>query len=207
MDAFADDLREELDRLLGTQQLELESVLAAADAEVRARRQALAIDAIVRFHADEIDPFLGDADHQAALHVRSDVLPEWERRAPTEGQRKALERAGITLSKLPASFTMADASRLLARMAARRSRGLCSLAQAKRIATGTGIDTRALTFDRAKELCTILRHGSWRPSALRGTPEWRRAHPGEASFDEVVAPDQAAVATPTRTFTDHEALP
>jgi hypothetical protein len=55
---------------------------------------------------------------------------------------------------------------------------LCSLAQAKAI-TKAGIDTRALTFARAAELCAMLRHGNWRPSGLRSTPEWIAVHRSE----------------------------
>lgn len=198
MAALPDDVAAEIDRLLGTQQLELERVIASADAEVGKRRAQLAKDAIVRFHAEEIDPFLGDADHQQALHARTVIEPAWGGRPPSEAQLKALDRGGVVLKRLPSSFSMADASRLLGRMAARRARGLCSLAQAKRIAAGTGIDTRALTFDRAKELCTMLRLGSWRPSALFSTPEFiAAANARKHDLTRLSAP-----AAP-----DHEALP
>lgn len=175
LDALADDVREELDRLLGTQTLELESVVAHATAEVEKRRAAIARDAIVRFHAEELDPFLGDADHAAALHGQSVIDPRWESEPATEKQISALKKAGVTVGKLPPSLSKAEASRLLGRLAARRSRGLCSLAQARAIAQGTGIDARAITFDRAVVLCTMLRVGGWRPWALRGTPEYAAA--------------------------------
>jgi hypothetical protein len=200
LDALAEDVRDEIDRLLGTQQLELERVIASADAEVGKRRAQLAQDAIVRFHAEEIDPFLGDTDHQQALHARTVVEPAWGGRPPSEAQLKALDRGGVVLKRLPSSFSMADASRLLGRMAARRARGLCSLAQAKRIAAGTGIDTRAITFDRAKELCTTLRLGGWRPAALFGTPEFIAAA-NARKHDTVRLSAQPA------DHPDHEALP
>ena len=171
-DALADDVREEIDRLLGTQQLELERVFASADAEVAKRRAQIAKDAMVRFHAAEIDPFIGDDDHEGALHVTTRPEPGMFTRPPSDAQLRALDKIGVTVKQLPAAFSMADASRLLGRHAARRARGLCSLAQAKRIAQGTNIDTRAMTFERAKELCTMLRHGSWRPQALFCTPEY-----------------------------------
>ena len=174
MAEFADDLRAELDRLLGTQQLELESVLAKADAEVAMRRRALAIDAVVKFHAEAIDPFLGAPPASAG---RGDAAPAWESKRPTEPQLKALEAAGVTLSKLPETFAMADASRLLGRLAQRSAAGLCSLAQAKQIAR-SGIPTACLTFDRARALCTMLRHGSWRPEVLFKTPEFIAAKGG-----------------------------
>lgn len=216
MDAFADDLRAELDRLLGTQQLELESVLARADAEVAYRRRALAIDAVVKFHAESIDPFLGAAP---ADRERSDTMPAWEGRSPTEAQLRALDRAGITLSKLPEKFSMADASRLLTRLAVRRNSGLCSLAQAKAISRA-GIPTEALSFSRAVELCTMLRLGGWRPSALHTTPEYIAAA-GARPHDLVrlsATADEAemAAAAPVGAFNapdradamaEHEALP
>lgn len=199
MAALADDVAAEIDRLLGTQQLELERVIASADAEVGKRRAQIAKDAIVQFHAEEIDPFLGDADQQA-LHARTVVEPAWGGRPPSEAQLKALDRGGVVVKRLPSSFSMADASRLLGRMAARRARGLCSLAQAKRIAAGTGIDTRALTFDRAKELCTTLRLGGWRPAALFGTPEFIAAANARAH-------DLVPLSAPPSDQPDHEALP
>ncbi len=174
-DALADDVREEIDRLLGTQQLELERVIADAMREVGKRRMQIAKDAMVRFHANEIDPFIGDDDHEGALHVTTRPEPGMFTRPPSDAQLRALDKIGVTIAKLPAAFSMADASGLLGRHAARRARGLCSLAQAKRIAQGTNIDTRAMTFERAKELCTMLRHGSWRPQALFGTTEYKSA--------------------------------
>ena len=67
---------------------------------------------------------------------------------------------------------------MLGRLAERRAAGLCSLAQAEAI-TKAGIDTRALTFARAAELCAMLRHGNWRSSGLRSTPEWIAVHRSE----------------------------
>ena len=47
-----------------------------------------------------------------------------------------------------------------------------------------GIDTRALTFVRAAELCTMLRMGSWRPQALYGTPEYQATRAPRAGVSE-----------------------
>jgi superfamily II DNA or RNA helicase len=172
-DALADDLRAELDRLLGTQALDLETVLASAAADVAARRRMIAAGAIVKFHAEQVDPFLGP--EPVAFNGGPQLDIGWANRPVTEAQSNALDTAGVTLSKLPPSFSMADATRLLVRIKARRDAGLCSLAQAKRIAQGTNIDTRAMTFNRASELIQLLRHGSWRPNALFGTPEFLAA--------------------------------
>lgn len=208
-DVFADDLRDELDRLLGTQTLELEAVLDRATNGVTQRRRTIGAAALVAFHAEVVDPFVGP-DPAAGTGPQIDMA--WADRPVTEAQRKALDAAGVPVSKLPPSFSMADATRLLIRLKARRDAGLCTLAQARRIAQGTGIDTSAITFERAKELCTMLRHGNWRPYALRGTPEWRAAHPGEQRANDPasqwngvgLAPDPQ---THPELFTDHEALP
>jgi len=186
LDAIGDDLRGELDRLLGTQTLDLERGLAKAIEDLQQRRSTLAAAALVRYHAEHIDPFVGPdpltGDGQVAL--------AWADRQPTDAQRAALKRQGITVSQLPPSFSMADAAKLLTRIAMRRRAGLCSLRQAKAIAKGTGIDTRAMTYERAAELCAMLREAGWRPHALRHTPEWRAAHPSEQ--DEPVPPAETA---------------
>lgn len=205
MAAIPDDVAAEVNRLLGTQQLELERVIASADAEVGKRRAQIARDAIVRFVAEEIDPFVDDApapDLRARGYDDRGMLfadgTDWGLRPPTTAQLAVLDKLGVTVSRVPSSFTMLDAFRLISRLQARPARGLCTLAQARAIAQGTGIDTRAITFQRAAELCALLRHGSWRPQALFGTPEYRAAQARGAGVAEngPGEPHSAAIAAP-----------
>lgn len=213
MDAFPDDLRAELDRLLGTQQLELESVLARADAEVQARRRALAIDAIVKFHAEAIDPFVGEQ--------RDLPGARWDSSAPIEAQLKALDALGVPLSKLPASFSTSDADRLLGRLRARGSAKprLCTLKQARRLAQAGIRPTAAITFSRAAELCTKLRIAGWhRPMVLWGEPEAGtpealaaiaeiRRHMAENRARKATQWHGRGLAPDPEQMSDHEALP
>lgn len=221
LDAMPDDVRAELDRLLGTQQLELESVVANATAEVEARRSALARNAIVRYHADEVDPFIGP-EPTATAREEYDVAPyrippEWARQQPDEIQLRVLDKRGVTLSKLPPTFSKLDAAVLRIRLDRRITAGLCTLAQARRIAQGTGIDTTQLTFERARELCTMLRLGSWRPQALYRTPEFitaAAARPRDLQRLSAGATNERASrhgstrnGPATAPLVDHEALP
>lgn len=160
------DLRAEIERQLESGQLELDKVVKHAAAEVRQRRQAMRVDAVVNWHAEAIDPFIG-----AGERAHQSVDPSWEQYAPTEKQLAALEKQGVPLKKLPKGFTMGDASRLLARLVERNRFGLCSYKAAKKLASAGVRDTTQLTHDRAKVLLDQLRLGDWRPSAIAGEPE------------------------------------
>lgn len=164
---LADDVRDEIDRLLGTAQLEIESVLAHAEDEVGRRRAKLAATAVVRYHAEHVDPFVGEDDPRDIAGVPS----HWERQRATDRQLAALEKAGVVLSKLPATFTQADASRLLDRFAQRHARGLCSYKAARALVRAGVRDTKALSKERAIELLDKLRNGGWLPSAIAMEPE------------------------------------
>ena len=59
---------------------------------------------------------------------------------------------------------MADASRLIGRLSARRAAGLCSIVQARRLA-GYGIETKGLTFARASSLIGVLKARGRRKAA------------------------------------------
>jgi superfamily II DNA or RNA helicase len=195
LDAIPDDVRDELDRLLGTQQIELEAVVASATASVAQRRAELARDAVVRFHAEDLDPFLGpepQASREEYDVAPYRIPPEWARQPPDAKQLKVLDARGVTVSKLPPGFTKAQAAILCIRLERRITAGLCSLAQARAL-TRAGIPTADLSFERAKELCTKLRIGGWRPWALQREPEYVAA---------AAEHNKRLVASP-----DHEALP
>ncbi len=166
---LADDVRAEIDRLLGVAQLPLDEVLTIAEIEAERRRIELTGAAVVRYHADTIDPFIG-ADHTSAP---ASVAGEAYDR-PTPGQLASLKEAGVTVSKLPRAFTSQDASRLLGRFATRRATGLCSYAQAKRLSQFGIADTRRLTFARATELTLICISQGWKPWSLERQPEHKR---------------------------------
>lgn len=183
MDAFGDDLRAELDALLGTQQIELEAALARADASAIARRAALDLDAVVSFHAEQIDPFLGSPPRAAAPQIAMG----WADKAPSDAQVKALDAAGVTITRLPPSFSAADATRLLIRLRARREAGLCSLAQAKRLHAAGIRGTAVIRFERATVLITKLREAGWgRPWVIWGEPE-AQTEPSLAAIDAIRA--------------------
>lgn len=187
-DELADDLRDEIDRLLGSAQYELEDVLQQADDEVSRRRAALAINAVVKYHAEQVDPFLGDDvldDRQQRL---SSVPAHWERERATPAQLSALEKLKVT--KLPPEFTKADASKLLDWLARRRKAGLCTYGQARAIHK-TGIDTRQLSFERANELILKLKANGWVPWSLRGEPEYDAA---KSALDSITFRDEERVA-------------
>jgi hypothetical protein len=170
---WPDDIADEVNHLIGSGARDVQCAVDAALAACSRRRGELEVQAIVTFHADEIDVFVGaDPDVGRARSLTDRRSGDFAR--PTDAQRTALDRAGVTLSRLPRCFSARDAARLLGRLAERRAAGLCSLAQAKAI-TKAGIDTRTMSFARAAELCMLLRHGSWRPQALRDTPEYRAA--------------------------------
>jgi hypothetical protein len=208
MDAFGDDLRAELDALLGTQQIELESALARADESAIARRAALDLDAIVSFHAEQIDPFLGSPPRAAAPQIALG----WADKAPSDAQVKALDAAGVTITRLPPSFSAADATRLLIRLRARREAGLCSLAQAKRLHAAGIRGTAVIRFDRATVLITKLREAGWgRPWVIWGEPE-AQTEPSLAAIDAIRARSAAKrlgsrLGPGDQYVPDHESLP
>jgi superfamily II DNA or RNA helicase len=171
-----DDLRAEIERQLEAGQLELDKVVKHAADEVRARRAALRLDAVVNYHSEHIDPFIGDDERKA-----SRVESAWERMTPTERQLAALEKQGVVLKKLPKGFTMADASRLLDQLSHRHKSGLCSYKMAKRLASLGVKDTRTLSAKRAGELRDLCLDKGWHPQTLVDEPEVRGASEGVAA--------------------------
>ncbi len=178
-DNIPDDVRAEIERQLESGQLELEKVVKHAADEVRQRRAVMRVDAVVNYRSEHIDPFIGKSNPS---EVR--IEPGWENQRPTERQLAALEKQGVTLKKLPSSFTMADASRLLAQLVDRNRVGLCSYKAAKKLASAGVLDTTKLSHERAKVLLDQLRLGDWRPSSIAREPEVRGSGP---SFAEGVS--------------------
>ena len=161
--ALPDDIREIAERELEKGQIDLEDVLAHAEAEVQKRREHTRIIALAHYRATEIDPFF------------SSLPPEpnaaWASQPATPAQLKALVTAGF--SRLPADLTRGEASRYIDALQDRRRRGLASLAACKRLHS-LGIDTRELTATRAGQLFALLKRKGWRPWVLAHEPEYRR---------------------------------
>jgi superfamily II DNA or RNA helicase len=162
-----DDLRDEIDRLIGNAQLSIEPIIAQAENELAKRRDAMRLHAVVKWHAEHVDPFLGAEPGPAAGQYGSDL---WRREPASKAQIAALEREGVTISKLPA-LTRAEAWDLLSRIRSRQRKGLCSYRAARKLHQAGVRDTATLTHERAKQLLDKLRAGGWRPSAIAGEPE------------------------------------
>jgi hypothetical protein len=86
------------------------------------RHGELEVDAVVKFHADAIDVFLG-ADPNAGRARSLTDRSSGDFARPTEGQLAALEQAGVPRSRLPPAFSARDAATLLGRLAERRAAG------------------------------------------------------------------------------------
>jgi len=220
MSALDDDVRAELDRLLGTQSVALESVIAEATANAVARRDREAAQAVVEFHVEQIDPFVGPAPVGRAPGdwSRGHMLMAWGEEPATEDQRAELGNRGVTVAYLPPTFSRADAELLLVRLRMRTRQGLCTLKQAKLIAKAGIRNTADMTFDRARTLCIALSAGDYRPQVLWGEPEAKSPESSAAIAEikrrrQVASIAEKASSVPaTRSFADsasadHEALP
>lgn len=170
-DELADDERAEIDRLIATRQLEIGEVIDQAKSEIERRRASMRIAAVVKYHEENIDPFIGAPDGAGATAPPCD--PAWETQPPSQRQLEMLEsdRFGVTTSKLPASFSRADAWRLLFRIKARNDSTLCSYKAAKKLAAAGVRDTKNLPRERAKQLLDLLREGGWKARAIANEPE------------------------------------
>lgn len=182
-DDLADDDRAEIDRLLNNAPLEIAPVIAQAKSEVAKRRAAMRVNAIVKYHAEHVDPFIGD-DGASAPPPRD---PSWENEPPSEAQTKALkETYGVALGNLPKSFTRADAWRLLWKLKRRDDdRELCTFKQAQRLRSAGVRDTSSLTRRRASELLAMANVGgkvdwSQLKNAISREPEVRGESRGAA---------------------------
>lgn len=162
--ALADDLRAEIDRLIGSAARPIAEVIAEAASEVEQRREAKRIAAVVNWHAEVIDPFVGCDPGPAAGRYRD---PAWRKEPASIAQLKALASFGVNtdaIEKGKVRLSRAEAWDLLSRIKARRDRGLCTLAQAKRLRGF--IDTRQLSFDDAQRLMTAGARAGW-PDGVR----------------------------------------
>lgn len=167
-----DDVRAEIERQLATAQLEIGSVVANAVNEVMKRRETMRLQAVVRWHAEKVDPFIGRDDKPSNMPHR----PEWRDQPATEPQLKALAEEGVNLDKVP-PLTRAEAWDLLVRIKGRRRNGLCSYKAAKRLASLGVRNTETLSKERAEELIQLCLKFGWHPSTLRDQPECRDAFP------------------------------
>jgi superfamily II DNA or RNA helicase len=135
---IADDVRAEIDRLLGTAQLEVSAVVAAAEENAAAQRQKHAAAAVVQWHAEKINPFVGRTDH---VSLPSDRPQGWGGAPASESALAEIERlttnhkgeVSLSRDKLPAGFSRADAWRLITVLKHRDRNDLCTYAQAKRL--------------------------------------------------------------------------
>ncbi len=144
-----DEVRAELERLLEGGTRNVGEALDEATAAAAARRDALARDASIRFHAERIDPFIG-RDTQPA--------PERSREKPSDRQIRDLEKLGV--KKLPDGIDFLEADRLIVRLIARRRQGLCTLGQARQL-TRYGIDPREVKYADATRLMIALQKAEW----------------------------------------------
>lgn len=168
---LADDVREEIDRLLGTAQLELDAVIDQAEDEVAKRRAAMRVQAVVSWRSQYIDLFI---DEDAVAHATQPARPEWSGEAASPKQLEALEAEGVVVAKLP-QLTRAEAWDMLVRIKSRRRRGLCSYKMAKRLHSLGWPDTRNLTQERALQLRDKCLVEGWHPATLADEPEVRAA--------------------------------
>jgi superfamily II DNA or RNA helicase len=159
-----DELRAELDGLLGVGTGPLEEMLDAAASVVEIRRTREAAAAKVRWFTEHIDVFIGEQAEISATRSGPIVA------APSPAQLAALADLGIEPARLPMGFTANDASRLIGRLHARTRAGLCSLKQARRLGS-YGLDTRTMTSARATELMVLLIRNRWSSTSLIGQPE------------------------------------
>lgn len=159
-----DEVRADVEAALDGGQIELEDVLAHAEAEAEQRRDRVRLIAIAHYRATEIDPFFGS--------LPPDPEGAWAKEPATATQIKALTSAGF--SRLPDCLTRGEASRYIAALQERRKLGLASLKQCRRLHS-LGIETKNLTALRAAQLYAKLRQKGFRPWVLRDEPEFRRS--------------------------------
>lgn len=181
---LADDLRAEIERLLGTAQLEVSAVVAAAEESVAAQRLKHAAAAVVQWHVDKINPFVGRTDH---VQLPSDRPQGWGGVPASEGALAEIERlttnskgeVALPREKLPAGFSRADAWRLITVLKHRERNNLCTYAQAKRLAGF--IDTVTLTRRDASRLMEAGAKRGWPEGVRIAADELRAARAKEAT--------------------------
>ncbi len=154
-----------VEKALDGGQLEIEEVLANVEDELAAKRDRLAMVAVVHYRQKEIDPFIGDFMPPMDLNSPSAKEPA------TEAQIDALEKLG--LSKPPPGLTKGEASQMLDAVIARTKAGLATIPQC-RLLEKLGLDTRTMPKNRASELIGKLRAKGFKPWVVMHEPEARR---------------------------------
>jgi len=166
---LADDVREEIDRLIGSAQLEIGAVIDQAEQEVVVRRDVMRASAVLRWHHERIDPFVGSTGH---VQVPSDRPTSWSSSPATDAALAEIERlttnakgdVGLPRDKLPTGFSRADAWRLITVLRQRERDNLCTFSQAKRLSGF--IDTVTLSKRDAGRLMSAGAKLGW-PDGVR----------------------------------------
>ncbi len=172
---LADDVRAEIERLLGTAQLDVSAAVAAAEESTAAQRLKHALVKIIEWHADNINPFVGRTDH---VRLPSDRPEGWGGAPASNAALAEIERlttnhkgeVGLPREKLPPGFSRADAWRLITVLKHRERNNLCTYAQAKRLSGF--INTKTLSFRDAGRLMAA---GTRAVAAKLGWPDGVRA--------------------------------
>jgi superfamily II DNA or RNA helicase len=167
---LADDIRAEIERLLGTTQADVSAVIAVAEENAAEQRARHAAAVVVEWHVDKINPFVGRTSHVA---LPDDRPQGWAASAASEPQLAEIERlttnskgeVALSREKLPPGFSRGDAWRLITVLKHRERNNLCTYAQAKRLAGF--IDTVTLSKRDASRLMEA--------GAKRGWPDGVRA--------------------------------
>lgn len=166
---LSDDERAEIERMLSTAQLEIQAVIANAKREVEQRRAAVRLNAVVNYHAEHVDPFIGASDPG----VIPPCDPAFETQPASARQLEKLGELGVTCSKLPKDFTRADAWRLIARIQLSNRSAGGTYNQLRALARAGVKQPWDVPRDRVRTLMRKLADGDWRPSAIADEPEVR----------------------------------
>ncbi len=150
----------------GAEQLELEQVLANAEAEAKAAKQRVNSEALAKYRATDIDLFLGD------VYEGFDPESPAAKRPATPEQLERLDQLGF--SKPPPGLSEAEAIAMFRGVRERQRQGLCSVKQARCLERHK-IDTKGMSFDRAGQLIGMIKAVGWNKAwfALSGEPEYR----------------------------------
>lgn len=152
-----EDVRKEAERLLADDQVDLDTVLDEARAELEKRRREYRMSATAKWFAHDVDPFFGEE-----LPPEDTSIDALEPATPEE-RRQLLD---LGFKGLPPMICKGDARRMFAAVEARRKKGLCSLRQAKQLAR-CGIDGRQMSIAAAGARMNILAKHDWDPNRAR----------------------------------------
>jgi superfamily II DNA or RNA helicase len=166
-----DELRALIEEILAGEQLDIPAAIAKAEDELSKRREQLKLEAVVKFHAECIDPFIG---YDERVRARTRTKPAY-RIPPTVESLDYLKKCGVALSKLPKHFSEADALALIARFKERSQQKLCAYRHAKQIKCISRkfctLDTESMDATTGARLYNKLRDGDWKFAAIAETPE------------------------------------